>query len=194
MKFKLVEDTLLEKYDSRLAKVLGNKIFQTSNPSGQGQKYELEINFIRSNPKEFNNIKPKSFIVAHHINGDHSDDREENIAFLVFESHSKYHSEVISIADSLIQDGRFDYDELDYLARVKQINVYIDKCNQLYGDKFAKVPLINIDSSYIDYVKHLFAKDDIVQKAISELSSLSTTTVVTLKEVRNKMIEKGLIK
>ena len=91
MKFKLVEDinleeeVVLEKYDSRLAKVLGNKIFQTSNPTGQGQKYESEINFIKSNKKEFNNIKLKSFIVAHHINGDHSDNREENIEFLVFD-------------------------------------------------------------------------------------------------------------
>lgn len=200
---KLYESTvMLEKFDTRLAKVLGNTIMQTSNPSGQGKKYSTEIQFIKDHSKEYR-IKVKSFIAVHHLNGNHNDDSEGNIAFVIFENHSKYHNILISIADEWLQGHPVysnRYDTLDFLARVKQINTFIDACNKKYKNHpdynqsddmkttpIQELPKIDIKADDSDYIKKMFINDIDVQKAIADKVASEAIKIIPLAEVRALM-------
>lgn len=194
--------SLFEKYDIQLAKILGNAITQTSNPSGQGGKFIAEKQYLHSvlGIKQFG-LSEKSFIVVHHRDGQHSHNNIDNLVFLAFADHSKYHALRVSIADDWIQDNlnnggesTFKYDELDYLARVFQINNYIDACNKLYGEKDSRkydvLPKAAIDEEYLMYIKHLFDIDQEVQKAIYQAAaSDNSIKIIPVKAVQTAMAE-----
>lgn len=193
---------LFEKYDTQLAKILGNAITQTSNPSGQGDKFVAEKQYLRSELgiKQFG-LREKSFIVVHHVDGQHSHNSIDNLAFLAFEDHSKYHALRVSIADDWIQknlneggESSFKYDELDYIARVFQINNYVDACNKLYGEKDSKkydiLPKTKIDEEYLMYIKHLFDIDQGVQKAIYQAAvDDNNIKIIPVRTVQAAMAE-----
>ena len=196
-------DTLAEKYNTKLAKILGNAILQTSNPSGQGSKFEDEIAYLQSKDgaKRFG-LQPKSFIAVHHIDGQHSNNDIDNLAFLSFKNHSKYHSLRIAIADDWIQENLekggkspFNYEEFDYLARVLQINTYVSACNKLYGEKYPTkyklLPMLELDKEPLLYIRYLFNTDQQVQQAIFKAATEDNTIkIIPVRDVQTAMQNK----
>jgi hypothetical protein len=123
-----------------LAKVLGDTIWRTSNYSGQGKKYRKHINFIREYADEiFTGFKDTSFIIAHHGDGNHSHDTLDNIIFIGFEDHSAYTQTYFRAAEEwlktqFVDKGAIDLNELDFTARIEQINTFIRKLQQEYSE------------------------------------------------------------
>lgn len=143
----LNEQLLQEKVDPRVIKILGDAIYRTSNMSGQGNKYKKQIQYVESlHPGQY-----KQWAI-HHFDGNHSNNKEENLGILPNECHSYLHSKFFSFCEELIAKQQLvDLDSLDLVARVEQINTFIKKLNNTYGCNY---PVLNVNQNDLsDFAK-----------------------------------------